>query len=132
MIDRRLMLSLFAAASLFPAVAAFADAPVAAPFEPAAFDAAIAAGSPTLVEITADWCPTCRAQKAVFADLLQDPRYADLVIFEVDFDTQKDVVREFGAQKQSTLIVFAGGEEVARGVGTTKPKRIAALLDKAY
>jgi hypothetical protein len=43
----------------------------------------------------------------------------------------KPVVREFGAQMQSTLIVFKGATEQGRSVGDTKPASIAALLDKS-
>jgi thiol-disulfide isomerase/thioredoxin len=132
-IDRRRLLSLSAvalAASLAPIVRA--DVPKSAPFDAATFDAALAAGKPMLVEISASWCPTCRAQKAVFAELLQEPRFADLLILEVDFDTRKDVVRALGARRQSTLILYAGGQEVARSVGETWPDRLEALLDQAF
>jgi len=70
-----------------------ARADPAAPFDPAAYNAALAAGKPMLVEISAPWCPTCRAQKAVLAELLADPKFADLVHLDVDFDSRKDVVR---------------------------------------
>lgn len=41
------------------------------------------------------------------------------------------VVRSFGAQSQSTLILFADGDELGRSVGDTDPARIAALLEQA-
>jgi thiol:disulfide interchange protein len=131
---RRLLLSLavasFVAAPFAGAVSA--APPQAAPWDRAAYDAALAAGRPMLVEITADWCPTCRKQKAVFADLLQQPQYADLLFLSVDFDTQKDVVQSLGAQKQATLIVYSGGKETGRAVGTARARKIEALLDTAY
>ena len=49
----------------------------------------------------------------------------------VDFDSQKDAVRRFGAPMQSTLIAFKGGRETGRSVGDTNPQSIAALLAKA-
>ena len=49
----------------------------------------------------------------------------------MDFDSQKDVVRQFKATTQSTLIVFKGATETGRSVGDTDAKSIAALLDKA-
>ncbi len=132
--DRRSLISLagVALAVTLLAPSARAEPPAPSAFDATSFNAAVAAGKPVLVDITAGWCPTCRAQKAVFADLLQEPRYAGLTIFEVDFDTRKDVVRAFGAQRQSTLIVFAEGREVGRSVGETRRKRLAALLDSAY
>ena len=44
---------------------------------------------------------------------------------------RRDVVRAFGAQSQSTLIVFAGTEEVGRSVGVTDPASIETLLSQA-
>jgi thioredoxin 1 len=119
------------AAFVLPAAPLRAEV-AAAPFDQAAYDAALAAGDPMLVEISAPWCPTCRAQKAVLADLLAEPRFADLVRFEVDFDSRKDVVRALGATMQSTLIVYAGGAEVDRVVGETRPEALADLVAAAY
>ena len=101
------------------------------PFEQARFEAALAEGRPLLIEIAASWCPVCRTQKGLLTELFDEERYAEFVTLEVDFDTQKDVVRALGAQHQSTLIVFADGAEVARGVGDTNRDAIRALLDAA-
>lgn len=98
-------------------------------FDTAAFAAAQSRGAPILVEITAPWCPTCRAQKPIIAELGAKPEHRDLVIFAVDFDSQKEVVRGFRAQSQSTLIAFRGKGETARSVGDTDPGSIAGLLD---
>ena len=43
----------------------------------------------------------------------------------------KPVVKQFGAQMQSTLIVFKGTAEQGRSVGDTKEASIEALLDKS-
>src|SRR6516165_5561742 len=92
---------------LFTAVAA-AHATETKAFDPASFDAAQKAGKPILVAIHASWCPTCKAQKPILSDLMAEPKFKDLVYFVVDFDTQKDAVRFFGARMQSTLIAFKG------------------------
>lgn len=102
------------------------------PYDRQTYEAALDLGAPMLVEIFAPWCPTCRAQREVLADLLDEPRFSDLVRLEVDFDGSKDVVRALGANRQSTLIVYAGGAEVARAVGETRPEAIAALVGAAY
>ena len=101
------------------------------PFSAEAFKAAQASGSPILVEIHADWCPTCKAQKPILEKLTADPKFKNLVVLRVDFDDMKPVVQQFGAQKQSTLIVFKGSAEQGRSVGDTKQASIAALLDKS-
>jgi thioredoxin-like negative regulator of GroEL len=103
----------------------------AVPFSADAFKAAQASGSPILVEIHAQWCPTCKAQDPILQKLTADPKFKDLKIFRVDFDEMKPVVRQFGAQMQSTLIVFKGAAEQGRSVGDTREASIASLLDKS-
>jgi thioredoxin-like negative regulator of GroEL len=103
----------------------------AVPFSVEAFKTAQASGSPILVEIHADWCPTCKAQSPILDKLTSGAKFKDLKIFRVDFDAQKPVVKEFGAQMQSTLIVFKGTAEQGRSVGDTKEASIEALLNKS-
>jgi thioredoxin-like negative regulator of GroEL len=110
---------------------ASAWANTAVPFSAEAFKAAQALGSSILVEIHADWCPTCKAQNPILDKLTADPKFKDLKIFRVDFDAMKPAVKQFGAQMQSTLIVFKGAAEQGRSVGDTKEASIAALLDKS-
>jgi len=132
MLDRRMFMALAAVACAAVFAPALVRANAVAPFDQAAYDAALTAGKPMLVEISAPWCPTCRAQKAVLDELLTDPKFADLVHLDVDFDTRKDVVRALGARTQSTLIVYSDGVEVARAVGEVRPEMIAALVNAAY
>ncbi|TSA13142.1 MAG: thioredoxin [Betaproteobacteria bacterium] len=101
------------------------------PYDQAGFDAAQAAGKPILVEIHADWCPTCRAQEPVISELLKEPKNANFVVLRVDFDKQKDVLKRFRTMYQSTLIVFKGKKEVSRSTGETRKDEIAAQLAKA-
>jgi thioredoxin 1 len=102
-----------------------------AAFDQAAFAAAQAAGKPILVHINASWCPTCAAQRPILEKLAADPAFADLVIFRVDFDSQKPIVKGFGVQQQSTLIVFHGTAEKGRSTGDTDPASIRALLARS-
>jgi len=100
-------------------------------FTPQAFEAAQAAGKPILVDIHAPWCPTCKAQQPILEKLESDGKFGALQVFRVDFDSQKDAVRNFHATTQSTLIVFKGKNETGRSTGDTNAASIAALLDKA-
>ena len=101
------------------------------PFDQSAFEAAQATGKPILVEVTAPWCPTCKAQAPILSKLRADPRFKNLVVYNIDYDSQKDLLKKFNVQRQSTLVVFKGKQEAGRSTGDTNPASIEALLAKA-
>lgn len=115
------------AAGLFAAGTLWA----AAPFDEDGFAAAQRAGKPILVQVHADWCTTCRAQEPVIEALLKDPVYAQFVVFRVDFDRQKDVLKRLGVPFQSTLVVFKGDAEVSRSTAQVSREVIADQMAKA-
>ena len=130
MLNRRHLLgalTLSAALSLDP----IASAMDRKPFDQAAFDAAQAAGKPILIEVSAPWCPTCKAQAPILSRLRSEPRFKELVSLNIDFDSQKDLLRKFNVQMQSTLIVFKGRQETGRSTGDTNAGSIEALLGKS-
>lgn len=94
------------------------------PYTAQAFDAAQKAGKPILVDTYATWCEICARQAPIIDKLVAEPKYKNLVVFRVNFDTQKDAMRRFNARMQSTLISFRGTKEVGRSVGETQPEWI--------
>jgi len=98
------------------------------PYDAAEFKAAQQAGKAIVVHVTAGWCPTCKAQHAAIDTLAKDPAYANVTIYDVDFDKEPSVWKGFGAQQQSTLIGYAGSKETARSVGETSPEALASVL----
>src|SRR4051794_9467280 len=99
----------FTAGLLAAALSAAAlESTVAAPYSQPAFEAAQKAGKPILVHVTAPWCPVCKQQHPILSRLESDPALKDLMVFDVDFDTSKDLLKTLGVQKQSTLIVYHG------------------------
>jgi thiol-disulfide isomerase/thioredoxin len=129
MMHRRQLLGAIAAATLAIGTPAFAAD--VKPFDQKAFDAAQAAGKPILIDVFAPWCPVCKAQAPILAKLRAEPRYSQLVSFKIDFDSQKDLLKKFNVQKQSTLIVFKGKQETGRSTGDSNAGSIAALLAKS-
>ena len=98
------------------------------PYDAEVFKAAQAAGQPVVIHVTAPWCPTCKAQHQVLDELAKKPEYASITLYQVDFDSQKDVLKAFKATSQSTLIAFNGATETARVVGQTGAEAIEGLL----
>ena len=125
--NRRTFLATLGAFSIPASGGLLADAFAAMPPE---LLAAQAAGKPILVHVTAPWCGECRRQKPIVADLASRPDFKAMTFINVDFDSQKDVLRSLRVQRQSTLVVYKGDAEVARAVGITKPAAIEALLRK--
>lgn len=126
---------LILACAVLAAVSASPSAAGPAPFTPEAFAEAQAAHRLIVIHVNAFWCATCGVQRPVLADILdevaQSPELGNPVIFTVDFDSQKDVVKRFNVQTQATLIVFNGRTEMGRLTGETDPGAIKALLIEA-
>lgn len=101
------------------------------PFDQKTFDALQVAGKPVLIQVYADWCPTCKQQTPIISELLTTSEFKDYTVLKVNFDTQKDVRQALRVAQQSTFIVYRGKSEVARTVGDTSKDSIAATLRKA-
>ena len=119
---------LAAALTLWAAVASAAEPK---PFTQQDFDKLAHEGKPVVVDVSATWCPTCKAQKPIVENLSKQPTYKDVVVLAVDFDADKAVLKQFKVNMQSTLIAFKGGKEMARSVGDTTPAGIENIFKKA-
>jgi len=100
-------------------------------YDKAAFDKALAAGGPVIVDFFAGWCPTCKAQKPQVQALLAEPKMKGVTLFIADYDKEKDLKKDLRVSKQATFVVFKGGKEVGRSTGQTKKEDLAALFGKA-
>lgn len=99
-------------------------------YDAGAFQDAQKAGKAVLLHVTAPWCSTCKAQHPVIAKI--EKARPGLVVYNIDFDTSKDVLRQLRVQSQSTLIVFKGAQEVGRSTGETRADKIGALVAKGF
>jgi thiol-disulfide isomerase/thioredoxin len=87
-------------------------------------------GKSILVVVHAPWCPTCRAQAPIINELLSENEFKEINALRVDFDSQKEILKKLNVSKQSTLIIFKGGKEVARSTGDTSLWNIEKLLKR--
>ena len=115
---------------LLVALTNVASAAETKPFDQATFVALQASNKPVLVDVYADWCPTCKQQAPILSELLSRPEFKDYTVLRVNFDTQKDVRRALGVAQQSTFIVYRGKREVVRTTGDTSKDSIDATLRK--
>lgn len=118
-----------ALAILAPAAPAVAQ-PVQS-FTMAKLQAAQKAGTPVLVDAYAPWCPVCRAQEPTIEALAKDPKFKDLLILRLDYDSQTAEKKALGITGQSTLILFKGGKEIGRTRGETDAGKIRGFAARA-
>ena len=102
----------------------------AQPYDDASFKEAQAAGKTVLINVTASWCPTCKKQEPTIKAV--EKERPNLVVYDVDFDTAKDVLQRLKVRAQSTLIVYKGPKEVARSTAETDPGQLRALIAKGF
>lgn len=120
---------LIAAVFLFADPSAYAAS--SQPFDANVFHAAQEAGKPILVEISADWCPNCRAQRPILDKISGDSKYSNVTRFRVDIDTHQGAVKEFKVRFLSTLVLYKGKVEVARSAGELDEAKIRSMLNRA-
>lgn len=89
------------------------------------------AGEVILVDIFANWCPTCARQREILDQYQEKHPDAPLHILTVNYNTQRDWVRHFEATRQSTFILYNGNERTWMSVAETDKDRIFARLNEA-
>jgi thiol-disulfide isomerase/thioredoxin len=91
----------------------------------------LATGNPLVVHVHADWCTVCRAQMPVMDRVLAGPAYKNVRAVRVNFDREKRFLADYKVVRQSTIIVFKGGKEIARLSYDSDPQRIEQTLERA-
>jgi thioredoxin 1 len=100
-------------------------------YRPDNFVKLLGSGSPLVVHVHADWCAVCKAQLPVMTKILAMPAYKNVRAVRVNFDKEQQFLTDYRVPRQSTIIVFKGGKEIARMSYDADPKRIEQTLERA-
>ncbi len=79
----------------------------------------------------AEWCSVCLGQKRFMQKLQSDKDLKNLKVYLVDFDFEKKLKNEYNVERQSTIILFRGQQEIARSLAVNDKDKIAEFLKKS-
>lgn len=63
--------------------------------------------------------------------LSTDPRFAKVKIFRLDYDKQKDAMRQLKVTERATLVAFKGKAEKTRSTGEVDPNALRKVFEAA-
>ena len=128
---RREFLALGAAAILAPLPALANEGWVE--YEWGGLEPLLARGDTVLLDYSAVWCGTCKAQeRAINGIRSASPAYDSAITFvRVDWDdySREDVTTSRNIPRRSTLVLLRGDQELGRIVADTRSAQIQALMD---
>jgi thioredoxin 1 len=86
------------------------------------------AHAPVLVDFWAEWCVPCHMVSPVVEEIGEEKAEA-LAVAKLNIDDNPEVTRKYGVMSIPSLILFVGGEEVARVVGARGKEALLKELD---
>ncbi len=89
----------------------------------------LGSGPPVLVDFYADWCGPCKMVAPLVDEIAQD-NIGKLLVAKIDADQAPGLLERFGIRGIPTVILFKGGEEVARSVGL-EPDKLRSMTEQA-
>ena len=102
-------------------------------FSPELYAEMLSSGKPFMVGFLSDWWPVCASQERTVSALKANPEYSEITLLRADWDTyRKSALRkELEIRRRSTLVMFSGGEEVARVIAQTNKGVIEDMFKAA-
>jgi hypothetical protein len=67
----------------------------------------------------------------VIEQLTKDPKFSDVTVLVVDYDKDKETLKELKVADRSTLVAFKGKTERQRSSFVTDPAKIRGLFESA-
>ena len=97
-------------------------------YDEAEFMMAQKKGKTIVVDVYADWCPTCRAQAPILEKLRTETQSSDVLYVKVNFDEEKAFLKAHRIPRQSTVLVFKGMDEIARSIAQTNRAALRSVV----
>ncbi len=88
------------------------------------------ADRPTVIDVWAPWCGPCKAMKPHF-ESLSGEFGSQAQVLAINADESPEVVEQLGITGIPTVLVFRGGQEVARRMGAQSEKDLRGLFEAA-
>ena len=90
----------------------------------------IKSDKPVLVDFWAEWCQPCKMLAPTVESVAQ--KYSDQAkVVKLNVDDSAETAQRYGIKGIPTLILFNGGNEFDRVVGTTSKENISRMIDRA-
>jgi len=84
---------------------------------------------PVLVDFWAEWCGPCRMVAPV-VEAISTARKDTLTVVKVNVDENPDLAARYGIMSIPSLLLFKGGEVVAKRVGYQAKEALEAMIDE--
>jgi len=120
-----------AAAAMVLASVGSASAASFVDYSTKSFNKALSSGKTLVVHVHATWCSSCKRQLGPLKTELSKPAFSKVGAFRVNFDTDRDFLRKYRVNTQTTIMIFKKGKLIERSIGVTSAAGIRAVVAKA-
>ena len=95
------------------------------------YEQELASGNPFVLGFLSSWGPVCRVQERTVSALINSkPEYSEIKFIRADWDEfgRSELTKQLKIPRRSTLLMYRGGEEVARVIAQTNKDVIEELF----